>query len=498
MKLSTLFSSSPSFVLRTSSFVLAGVALAAATATANATPAVGQVLVHQLWPWSQNVKVEYTLSGTEGGTYDIAVTAAENGVAIDAAKLSSALCGGEGFHGITGDGIHTFTLDPSKLVANGATAIGNFTVSITVAGPGDPLGYRVEYRVFDLETGDVTDLTRRDIYDHPELYGSTVITNYADVGAGFTKPADLPAEDVFIVPGFNTDEFKTTKLVMKRIPAKDVVWWMGPSENDPNAVAAGTDSSITGGRKLGESRFQATFSDDYYIGIFELTQKQYSLLMDGANPSFYSNQTYWATRPLENYTYNDFKFTFLPAARTALGKEGINMPTEAQWEFAAKAMYDGPGYPHGLELGKDNYVTVEGMVNGASDNGRYSVGNGESPAGGGSGTLTVGSGKPNPFGIYNMFGNVSEFVSELYANKNLGELYATQIAQGPVSDPYCSTSQSIGGSNSYRIIKGCNFRLGSPDYRNRSACRQAVKNSVKTMGNESDHVLGFRLACPAD
>ena len=469
-----------------------------AAATANATPSVGQILVHQLWPWSQNVKVEYTLSGTEGGTYDIAVTAAENGVAIDAAKLSSALCGGEGFHSITGDGIHTFTLDPSKLVSNGATALGNFTVSVTVAGTGDPLGYRVEYRVFDLESGDVTDLTRRDIYDHPELYG-TVITNYADVGAGFAKPADLPAEDVFIATGFNeNDMWKTTKLVMKRIPAKDVVWWMGPCENDPNAVAAGTDSSIAGGRKLGESRFQATFSDDYYVGIFELTQKQFSLLMDGANPSFYSNVTYWATRPLENYTYNDFKFTFLPAARTALGKEGINMPTEAQWEFAAKAMYDGPGYPHGLELGKDNYVTVEGMVNGASDNGRYSVGNGESPAGGGSGTLTVGSGKPNPFGIYNMFGNVSEFVSELYANKNLGELYATQIAQGPVSDPYCSTSQSIGGSSSFRIIKGCNFRTGSPDYRNRSACRLGVDNKSKTMGNQSDRVLGFRLACPAD
>ena len=484
-------------VSRLSSFATAA-AVATLAANAAAAPSVGQILVHQLWPWSQNVKVEYTLNGTGGGAYDIDVHCYEDGVEIDSAKVSSALCGGEGFHGIRGDGIHTFTLDPAQLVAEGATALGNFTVSIEATAPGDPLASRVEYRVFDLVAGTVTDLTRGDIYDHPELYGSTVITNYAEVGAGFTKPADLPAEDVFIVPGFNTDEFKTTKLVMKRIPAKDVVWWMGPSDNDPNAVAAGTDSSITGGRKLGESRFQATFSDDYYIGIFELTQKQFSLLMDGANPSFYTNQTYWAARPLENYSYNDFKGTFLPAARTALGKEGINMPTEAQWEFAAKAMYDGPGFPNGGELGKDNWVTLEGMANGNSDNGRYAVGTGNSGVGNGQGTLTVGSGKPNPFGLYNMFGNVSEFVSELYANKNLGELYADQIAQGPVYDPYCSTQQSIGGSGSYRIIKGCNFRIGSPDYRNRSACRLAVKNNVVAMGNESDHVLGFRLACPAD
>ena len=473
------------------------VALFAAEATVFAEPTIGQILVHQLWPWSQNIKVEYTLSGTGGATYDMNVSASEAGVAIPAAKLSSALCGGEGFHGITGDGIHTFTLDPSKLVADGATALSDFTVSIAPDRLGDPQGARVEYRVFDLETGEVTDLTRRDIYDHPELYGSTVITNYADVGAGFTKPADLPAEDVFIVPGFNTDEFKTTKLVMKRIPAKDVVWWMGPCENDPNTLAAGSVSSVTGGKRLGESRFQATFTDDYYIGIFELTQKQFSLLMDGANPSFYTNATYWATRPVENISFNDIKDTFVPAASAALGKQ-VNTPSEAQWEFAAKAMYDGPGYPHGLELSKDNYVMLEGMVNGASDNGRYSVGNGASPAGGGSGTLTVGSGKPNPFGLYNMFGNVSEWVSDTYANSDLGTVYASQIAQGPVPNPFCTTQQTISGSGSYRMIKGCSFRIGSPDYRNRSACRQAVTNRNKTMGNESDHVLGFRLACPAD
>ena len=477
MKLSTL-------VTRLSS--LAFVAFAAATA--NATPSVGQVLVHQLWPWSQNVKVEYTLAGTEGGAYDIAVTAAENGVAIAPAKVRSALCGGEGFHGIKGDGIHTFTLDPSQLVAEGATAIGNFTVSVTVAGPGDPLASRVEYRVFDLETGAVTDITRGNIYDRPDLYGSTVYTNYADVYSGFTKPADLPAEDVFIVPGFNADEFKTTKLVMKRIPASEKEFWMGPSDDDPKASAAGSWNFP----RLGESRFKAVLSQDYFMSIFELTQRQYELVV-GDNPSFFTNRAQYATRPLENTSRNtmmDSSNGFLVKATAMFGKT-FNLPTEAQWEFAAKAMYDGPGYPSGLELTQANLGVMEGVTTHRGHGGYPDNGRNDSTSVGG--TWDVGRGQPNPFGLYNLFGNVSEWTLDA-SNRNLGSQYGWSDGGDAIRDPY-NTIYELAAD--HVVYKGGNYNSGETNSERRSAWRGSSPRNIVVYSGALPF-WGFRVICPAD
>ena len=460
-------------------------------ATANATPSIGQVLVHQLWPWSQNVKVEYTLSGTDGGAYDIDVSCYEAGVEIATSKVRSALCGGEGFHGVKGDGIHTFTLDPSRLVAEGSTALGNFTVSITVAGPGDPLASRLEYRVFDLETGEVTDLRRRDFFDHPDIYGS-VITNYADVGAGTTA---LPAEDVFIVPGFNTDEFKTTKLVMKRIPAANVEWWFGPVDGDTNSVEASYAQDSN--KRIGQYGMAVKLSSDFWMGIHELTQKQYAMLMDGARPSAYSREEYWQTRPLENVSREEFLHSttgFLHNASTRFGKT-FQLPTEAQWEFAAKALYSVANYyPGGLELTETTYKLLEGGYKWSRS--KYASGSSYDRATLLVGTYTCGSGKPNPFGLYNMLGNVTEWCRD-GARINLDTYYAKQVAQGVVVDPFFETSDyPFGGTTAYYIHKGMRFH----DYGAWVTCPEARRCGTSTIRKFSSNYpsYGWRLVCPMD
>ena len=470
-------------------------------AIASANPTVSDILVHQLWPWSQNIKVEYTLTGSGSEeAWNLDVKCYEGNTQIDAAKVNAALCGGEGFHSIVGNGIHTFTLDPSKLLAEGATAISDFTVSVDIAGPGDSLGVRIEYRVFDLETGKVTDLRRRDFIDHPEIYG-TVITNYADLHAGFAKPADLPDEDVFIVPGFNTDNvWKTTKLVMKRIPAKkltqDGTWYMGPVAGDANTMEEGTSDSGTPPR-IGESRFPVRLSGDFFIGIFELTQKQYAMLMNGARPSLYTNETYWATRPLENVSWEDFYNNFLPAARTALNKN-VAMPSEAQWEFAARAMYDGDGsyFPSGIATDSAGWLAMEGM-NGNNTNNSTDR-NAPVALGGGHGTVTVGSGLPNPFGLYNLFGNVREFTVDL-GNTNLRVYYNDPTEQNPAVDPVCVSASTISGVGAPRVVKGAAYRAkGGQANVLRCATRYAISKSSKYHGDNSARTFGFRLMCPAD
>lgn len=472
-------------VSRLSSFATAA-AVATLAANAAAAPSVGQILVHQLWPWSQNIKVEYTLSGTGGATYDMNVTASEAGVAIPADKLMSALCGGEGFFGITGDGIHTFTLDPSKLVADGATALSDFTVSIAPGGLGDPQASRIEYRVFDLEAGTVTDLRRRDIYARPDLYG-TPITDFSLVGAGI---ASIPQGDVFIAPGFTNDVWKTTKLVMKRIPAANVEFWFGPSTDDTYT----TNSSKY--PRLAETRFQAKLTSDFWMGVHEVTQKQYEMLI-GTRPAFFSHPDFWETRPLENVCRDEFLHSttgFLAVATARFGKT-FDLPTEAQWEFAAKAGYDGPGFPGGLAYDNATFTTLEGI---SVPRGGWSVTkhpepNPEIGLNSGHGTYPCGIGKPNAYGLYNLYGNVTEWCKDR-SHKDLASFYSSEIESGVVSDPYCTTSNNGFGWTGY-IYKGGAYNASATN--SRPAYRGAEKPANYTYANQ--HVFfGWRVVCPAD
>lgn len=472
-------------VSRLSSFATAA-AVAAFAANAAADPSVGQILVHQLWPWSQNIKVEYTLSGTGGATYDMNVTASEAGVAIPADKLSSALCGGEGFWGITGDGIHSFTLDPSKLVADGATALSDFTVSIAPGGLGDPQASRIEYRVFDLETGEVTDLRRRDIYARPDLYG-TPITDFSLVGAGI---ASIPQGDVFIAPGFTNDVWKTTKLVMKRIPAANVEFWFGPSTDDTNTTAT------TKYPRLAETRFKAKLTSDFWMGVHEVTQKQYEMLI-GTRPAFFSHPDYWETRPLENVCRDEFLHSttgFIAVATARFGKT-FDLPTEAQWEFAAKAGYDGPDFPGGLANDNATFTTLEGI---SVPRGGWSVTkhpepNPEIGLNSGHGTYPCGIGKPNAYGLYNLYGNVTEWCKDK-SHKDLASYYSSQIESGVVTNPYCTTSNNGFGYTGY-IYKGGPYNASATV--RRPAYRGAEKPTNYTYANQ--HVyFGWRVVCPAD
>ena len=251
-----------------------------------------------------------------------------------------------------------------------------------------------------------------------------------------------PMEDANI---WSNDTCRTTELWLRRI--EPGTFKMGSPENEL-------------GRYEDETRHNVTLTKAYYIGVFEVTQKQYELIKDSdsSNPSDYIGDN----RPVEGVSYDmirgkekgaswpknnevdDNSFLGLLRSKTNVT---FDLPTEAQWEFACRA-----GTTTALNSGK-NLSTYEESYE-MSQVGRY-LHNQDDKKGGYSEHTTVGYYLPNAWGIYDMHGNVEELCLDWY-QFNLGSNSAT--------DP------KGGDEGSYRVIRGGSF-LSDADH-----CRSATRS----------------------
>ncbi len=200
-----------------------------------------------------------------------------------------------------------------------------------------------------------------------------------------------------------SDDYKTVKLVMRRI--EPGVFMMGSPTNEV-------------GRNNEETQHEVRLTKAFYIGVFEVTQKQWERVM-GAWPSFFCNETCRDARPVERLTYNDIRgagygskwpatnsvdmASFIGKLRMRTGLV-LDLPTEAQWEYACRA-----GTVTALNSGK-NLTTLEICPN-MAEVGRYRANTGEATlkSDTGTGTAKVGSYLPNAWGLYDMHGNVLEW-----------------------------------------------------------------------------------------
>ena len=188
----------------------------------------------------------------------------------------------------------------------------------------------------------------------------------------------------------------------------------------------------------------------FQIGKFEVTQKFWLFIM-GKNPSTFQN---CPNCPVESFTTNDM-YEFLRRLK-ALTKKNFRLPTEAEWEYAAR----------GGKLSK-NY-TYSGS-NTLTDVGWYYSNSGSK-------THEVGLKKPNELGIYDMSGNVWEIVSDWY-------------------EPYTSASQiNPTGSlkREFALLRGCGWRTQI------GTCPVIYRNYSKYTDESNDtsvgELTGFRLA----
>ena len=283
-------------------------------------------------------------------------------------------------------------------------------------------------------------------------------------------------------------EYKTTKLVLKLVVPG--TFMMGsPAEEVGHDYNNGTGS---------ETQHKVTLTQPFYMGVFELTQQQYKLVM-GSNPSSYKGDS----RPVEQVSYNTIRGSTLGAAwpnhrqvdaTSFMGKlrarTGLtfDLPTEAQWEYTCRAGTDS-ALNNGLNITNKNYSAQ------LNDVARY-YGNTSDGKGGYSEHTEVGSYRPNAWGFYDMHGNVREWCLDVWQQT---------MSSSPVSDPTGAPSPSFWydsngrTSSSYsttycykpRVYRGgCMWGYA---YAERSAYR------YYTTPTTINYCYGFRVCClPAE
>jgi formylglycine-generating enzyme required for sulfatase activity len=196
------------------------------------------------------------------------------------------------------------------------------------------------------------------------------------------------------------------------------------------------------GRKAEEGPLhEVTISRPFCMGVTEVTQAQYEAVM-GTNPGAST------AAPAENVSWGD-AVEFCRKASEKTGKT-VRLPTEAEWEYACRA-----GSTTRFSFGDSDGTLGDYAWYGSNSGGK---------------THPVGQKKPNPWGLYDMHGNVWEWCQDLQG----------RYAAGAVTDP------AGAGAGTYRVLRGGSW-FSDPVF-----CRSAYRGSFYSPGLRGTH-CGFRV-----
>ena len=241
--------------------------------------------------------------------------------------------------------------------------------------------------------------------------------------------------------GIDSDDYRKHLFVMRKIHAKGKTFRMC------------TAKSQAGYMSLYDTPHLVGFTHDYYMGVFEVTQWQWRYAMSKISgvaaakldPSYFKgdllpverfippDSNLWGSLPgptkteggeyIDNWSLGNNN-TFVGKMRTLTGLgEKLHSPTEAQWEFACRA-----GTSTAYSDGTEYVNNEETMATTLSKIARYAY-NAYTDNGDGTittnGTARVGSYAPNPWGLYDMHGNVAEWCRD-YRGWEIMGLYTDQ------------------------------------------------------------------------
>ena len=228
-----------------------------------------------------------------------------------------------------------------------------------------------------------------------------------------------------------TESFTVNGVSFKMIGVEGGTFLMGSADGDDDAY----DEE--------KPRHQVTLSS-FAIGETEVTQELWEAVM-GSNPS----DSERPDRPVEMVSWNDCQ-EFITKLNQLTGHT-FRLPTEAEWEYAAR----GGKFSHGYKYAGSNDINEVAWYNG---NSVY-------------GTNTVAQKQPNELGLYDMSGNVYEWCQDWYSKS----FYANMTWVNP-----CNTT-----SASERVCRGGSWNESATD------CRVALRNYWPT--NFRLNYLGLRL-----
>jgi formylglycine-generating enzyme required for sulfatase activity len=266
---------------------------------------------------------------------------------------------------------------------------------------------------------------------------------------------------------FGSISTQPTSLVVDGTPTNHTVASIGMDMIfcPPGTFTMGSPTSETG-RGEDETQHQVTLSHGFYLGKHEVTQAQYQTVMNGnsAGLSADPSQFKGSNRPVEKASWEDAQI-FLSqlnsieqtAGRLPTGWKYV-LPTEAQWEYACRAgTTTAYSWGNDINSSRANY----NWDGGANDGNDFKQ------------TRDVGLYAANPWGFFDMQGNVWEWVSDWKAN------YFTSAQTDPEGP----------ASGSYRVLRGGSWFNGGAFLR--SAKRSSDAPSSR------HHGLGFRVGFQA-
>ncbi len=247
----------------------------------------------------------------------------------------------------------------------------------------------------------------------------------------YTSEAALPWGSI----GGN-QKYKGDVMLMRKVPASHVLSFMGSPETEANHLSDGR-----------ETRRMCTLTNDFYIGIYPMTFRQYYLLND-------STSTETRLTPVPNQSYNMLRYNvnnlatgvlpidFPNTSRTQIGslselqawrdKTGLvlDLPTSAQWEYACRAGTDTALY-----------------------NGAYTSANLAAICDPNANVYEVGLHDANNWQLYDMIGNVFEWCLDYYEDGISSDSVTDPL--GPVADS--SIRRKIRGYHNISIYKRAAF-----------------------------------------
>ena len=231
-----------------------------------------------------------------------------------------------------------------------------------------------------------------------------------------------------------------------------------------------------------EPQHEVAITKPFYMGVYEVTQREYEKLMGKAREGGKHNE--WnhgqffdaanggsPDHPMENvrwYQAVEFCKRFSELADEKQAGRRYRLPTEAEWEYACRAGTT-TAFHFGDSLSSEQANFTCTAPCGSASKASYLRK-----------IAKVGSYKPNAFGLYDMHGNVWEWCADWY-DKDYYRNSPRADPKGPAAGVL-----STGYKDFYRVEGGCWLGEGR-------ACRAAYR--FRAMPHDNYRLIGFRVVC---